>query len=429
MWLNKINYYGEFILYPVLIASLAAVTLWRSPPERLPIWLVAFISGVWLWTLVEYILHRYVLHHVPYIRQIHQAHHDEQEALVGTPVWIRLGSFAVFLILPLRVVADPTIAAGVTAGMMLGYFCFETMHHVLHHWRIEPGSYAYQLKRRHMLHHYFDNTGNFGVTNGLWDKLFGTDIKLRRSVIEPRSGTSFLDSILDRIEIIPSRLEVENDQLQQLLIQAGVDPRAHDVAHQLHQTMIGELHHRAKNMLAIVSAITTQSLRSAKDIDAASIAIADGLHAIGVAHDLLIQESWRGASCRTLVTNAIMAFRAKELKQFSVGGADVHLAAGPAVSLALIINELCTNAVKYGPLSVPTGRVLIDWFVDKGERFVLQWKERDGPPVSKPGQPSFGTRLIERGLPQQLAGEARLRFETTGLECEINVPLSSLQAR
>ena len=107
----------------------------------------------------------------------------------------------------------------------------------------------------------------------------------------------------------------------------------------------------------------------------------------------------------------------------------VDLAAGPAVSLALIIDELCTNVMKYGALSVPGGRVLIDWLVDKPERFIFRWKERDGAPVGEPSHRSFGTRLIERAPPEQLAGPSRLKFDASGLECEINVPLSSLQER
>ena len=181
MWPGKIAYYGEFIVYPALIAGLATVALWRTPPERSIVWLAAFMAGVWLWTLVEYILHRYVLHHMPYIKEMHQAHHDEQDALLGTSIWISLGSFAVFLVLPAWFAIGPTATAGLAAGMMLGYLCFEGVHHILHHWHIKPGTYAYRLKRRHMLHHHFDDGGNFGVTNGFWDMVFGTDVKVRGS--------------------------------------------------------------------------------------------------------------------------------------------------------------------------------------------------------------------------------------------------------
>ena len=155
MWRGKIAYYGEFIVYPTLIAVLAAAAFWQVSPGRSMVWLAAFVAGLLLWTLVEYVLHRYVLHHMPYIKEMHQAHHDEQEALLGTSIWISLGSFAIFLVLPAWFVIGPTATAGLTAGMMLGYVCFEGVHHILHHWRITPGTYAYRLKRRHLLHRHF----------------------------------------------------------------------------------------------------------------------------------------------------------------------------------------------------------------------------------------------------------------------------------
>lgn len=185
MWAGKIIYYGEFIFYAAVIAGLAAVALWQASPDRSVMWLAAFTAGIWLWTLVEYLLHRYVLHHVPHIKEMHQAHHDEQDALIGTPVWISFGSFAVFLVLPAWFFMGPTAAAGLTAGMMLGYVWFGGVHHVLHHWRIRPGTYVYGLKRRHMLHHHFDDAGNFGVTTGFWDVVFGTDVRVGGTV---RSG-------------------------------------------------------------------------------------------------------------------------------------------------------------------------------------------------------------------------------------------------
>ncbi len=178
---GKVGYYGEFVAYPVLIGSFAAAALWRVSPERSMVWMAAFISGVGLWTLVEYALHRYVLHHVPYIKEMHDAHHNEQKALVGTPIWLSLGLFVAFAFLPLRLFADPTVAAGITGGLMLGYLCFEGVHHIIHHWQINPGTYGYRLKRRHLLHHHFDDKGNFGVTTGFWDAVFRTDVRVRGS--------------------------------------------------------------------------------------------------------------------------------------------------------------------------------------------------------------------------------------------------------
>ena len=94
----------------------------------------------------------------------------------------------------------------------------------------------------------------------------------------------------------------------------------------------------------------------------------------------------------------------------------------------MVVHELSTNALKYGALSVPEGRISIVWAVDiKTERFKLEWRESNGPPVIEPKKKSFGSRFIEQALPGQLQGEARLIFEPSGLVCDVNIPISSLQ--
>lgn len=220
----------------------------------------------------------------------------------------------------------------------------------------------------------------------------------------------------------------ENDVLRDLLLKAGVQANAHVAAAKLQTVLIEELHHRVKNMLAIASAIAAQSLRDASSIDAAAKTIAERMSALGVSHDLLIQESWTGAGCRTLIENAIRAFQTKGFEQFTIEGNNVAVSSGPAVALSMIIHELSTNALKYGALSVAEGRVAITWSIDaENQRFHLEWRERGGPPVVEPTKKNFGSRFIQTALPGQLKGEARLLFESTGVVCDINIPLSSLQ--
>ncbi len=179
MRLGKGGYDSEFVVYPVLAAGMAVAALWNAP-DQIGVWLATFVGGAVLWTLVEYVLHRFVLHHVPFIKEMHDAHHSDQTALIGTPVWMSLGIFAVFVFLPLWFLTTPVVTAGLSAGLILGYFCYGGAHHIIHHWRVEPGSFGYKLKRRHLLHHHFDDNGNFGVTSGFWDVVFGTNINVRR---------------------------------------------------------------------------------------------------------------------------------------------------------------------------------------------------------------------------------------------------------
>jgi two-component sensor histidine kinase len=226
-------------------------------------------------------------------------------------------------------------------------------------------------------------------------------------------------------------IDNEPDYLRELLAKAGVDAQAHALAAKLQEAVIGELHHRVKNTLAIVSAITSQSLRTAQSFQEAEKTIDDRLRALAVAQDLLIRERWTGAGCRSLIESAVRAFQSTSMDQFEIVGDDLVISSGPALSLSMVIHELSTNATKYGALSVKEGRVSISWFVslDNPKRFIMHWKERDGPAVSEPSRKSFGSRLIEQALPGQLKGEARLRFDPGGLSCEVNIPLSVMQER
>lgn len=186
MRLGSAAYYLDFILYPLMIAGLAAFASWRASPLEIATALGAFALGLGIWSLVEYILHRFVLHRLPYVREMHDSHHDDQKALIGAPTWLSLAVFACLVYLPLQLAA-PLLAGGLTAGLMAGYVWYFSVHHVIHHGGFGHGAYAARLKRRHMLHHHFDDAGNFGVTSGVWDRLLGTDIEVPRTP-RARSG-------------------------------------------------------------------------------------------------------------------------------------------------------------------------------------------------------------------------------------------------
>ena len=180
MRLSATSYYSDYILYPTLATALTASALATTPIEKWGLWSLSFVAGAATWTFAEYQLHRWVLHHVPYVKDMHEAHHDDQKALIGTPSWLSLAIVLLLVLLPAILIAGFSYGAGFTAGIALGYFFYIIVHHGVHHWRLRPGSYMYKLKHRHALHHHFNDEGNYGVTTGFWDKVFGTDIKLGR---------------------------------------------------------------------------------------------------------------------------------------------------------------------------------------------------------------------------------------------------------
>jgi two-component sensor histidine kinase len=183
-----------------------------------------------------------------------------------------------------------------------------------------------------------------------------------------------------------------------------------------------------KNMLTTVQAITLQSLRSADSVEHARRAVQSRLLALSRVHDLLLRTNWSGARLPELLKVATEPFATSRNGQFLIQTADIEVDSDAALPLAMTLNELCTNAVKYGALSAPEGRVSIMTEVDDGEKnFRLTWAEQGGPAVQEPTRRSFGTRLIEKSFASHLRGDTRLRFEPTGVICEIHVPLAVLR--
>nr|WP_244622674.1 sensor histidine kinase [Microvirga brassicacearum] len=149
--------------------------------------------------------------------------------------------------------------------------------------------------------------------------------------------------------------------------------------------------------------------------------------ALARAHDVLTQEKWEGADLREIIAQAVAPFRAPENDRLHVRGPETRLSPRMALDLAMMLHELATNAVKYGALSNLTGEIDLTWRVDHEctqPHLNLRWAEKGGPRVEPPSRRSFGTRLIERILAQDLDGEARIAFVPTGVVCTIGVPMA-----
>ena len=188
------------------------------------------------------------------------------------------------------------------------------------------------------------------------------------------------------------------------------------------------MHHRIKNTLATVSAIASQSLRTATSIEHGQHAIEGRLVALGRAHDLLLQARWANADFANTIRGAIAPYDSEGAGRFSIAGPDIKITSGAVIALAMTLNELCTNTTKFGALSVPAGSVDIAWKIDEGmERLQLTWSEKNGPSVLAPSRQSFGTRLIG-SLGQQLKGQVKLAYDPTGFVYTLGVPMSSLVA-
>lgn len=250
-------------------------------------------------------------------------------------------------------------------------------------------------------------------------------------------NTEKQQSIIDENQPFQDALTTENDSLKLALEQAGIDANAllvqsgieaeeRDASDKLQHLIHAELHHRIKNMLATVGAITHQSLRTATSMSHASSAIDGRFAALARAHDLLTRVSWENATIDSTIRNAVEPFD-QGGGRFTIDGDDIRITSSSVIAFAMTLNELCTNTTKFGALSLPAGQVHICWSV-VGGRVLFKWAESGGPVVSEPTRKSFGTRMMT-SLGQQLKGKVSLDYKPSGFVYTLDVPLDSLMSK
>ena len=153
--MSRLAYYADFVTIPAMVALLVAFG---------NVSLVGVAAGIAAWTLIEYVLHRFLFHRLPVFREAHDLHHAKPSGRTGVTSWHSLGVFA-----GLAFIVPPDVLA----GLALGYLGYIGAHHAVHHWRVGPDHPLYGLKLRHALHHK-GVEANFGVVTTLWDRVFRT---------------------------------------------------------------------------------------------------------------------------------------------------------------------------------------------------------------------------------------------------------------
>jgi PAS domain S-box-containing protein len=208
------------------------------------------------------------------------------------------------------------------------------------------------------------------------------------------------------------------------------DVSAEKAAAERQRLLINELNHRVKNTLATVQALAGQSFKGA---DAALLGIFNArMAALSNAHNLLTEDNWQSASLRGVVERALAPHLQTTVdgNRFRLDGPDGRLHPKVAVSLAMALHELMTNAAKYGALSTPDGQISVEWALRRDEtgsqRLEMIWQERGGPGVTPPTRRGFGSRLIERQLPMEFDGQATITYEPEGVVCRLHIPLTAL---
>jgi len=194
--------------------------------------------------------------------------------------------------------------------------------------------------------------------------------------------------------------------------------------------LMAELDHRVKNILAVVSSVITQTLKTGGTIEVLRAEIEGRIQAISRAHALLTELGGVEGSLYELVATELRAYENRA--KVTMSGDDVVLSSNANLSMALAIHELATNSAKYGSLSTEEGHLDVTWRVtgnDEKPELEIVWLETDGPPVAPPSRRGFGTKLIELSLVRGLNAKVNREFLKTGVRCEISVPLSDSVGR
>lgn len=201
------------------------------------------------------------------------------------------------------------------------------------------------------------------------------------------------------------------------------DVTARRIAEEQRETLVAELDHRIKNVLAAVQSLAAQSARRASSLDSFLKTFSGRLKSMASAHALLTATRWRGAGMHNIATAELSGMAPGQTRWT---GPDVMLTPRAAGAMSLALHELAINAIKFGALSVDAGRVDVRWWRADHGGLELQWMESGGPPVSPPTRRGFGTTLLQKVTGRELGGDARIDYRREGLRVVLTANAQAL---
>lgn len=240
--------------------------------------------------------------------------------------------------------------------------------------------------------------------------------------------------VVDRVErwvSVRGRTFFENGRAVRILGTArDITERKHREQHV--RTLLRELVHRSKNLLAVVQAMARQTASGAQSLEEFQRKFYARLQALSMAHDVLVSQDWRGASMRELV-RAQLAYcmdvpKDDVAEHASIDGPNVMLKPEAAQNIGLALHELASNALSFGGLSRAEGSVTLKWRLED-ERLKIEWRESGGPSLATPPREGFGHKVVKRLVAQALDGEATLNFPPDGLVWTLSIPVSNVVSR
>jgi two-component sensor histidine kinase len=202
--------------------------------------------------------------------------------------------------------------------------------------------------------------------------------------------------------------------------------------HEAHLNFVmRELSHRSKNLLAVVQAMARQTMQHSGDFGDFEGRFMGRLHGLARSHDVLVRQDWAGAAIRDLVGAQLAPFMREDGASLDMAGPDLMLKPDAVQNLGFALFELATNAVKYGALASPKGKVQVRWELiaaedGGGPRVRFVWTETGGPPVKAPARKGFGTVVIERFMAAAFGGKVESAFRPDGFAWTLEIPAEHL---
>jgi two-component system CheB/CheR fusion protein len=233
------------------------------------------------------------------------------------------------------------------------------------------------------------------------------------------------ESIGHRTMVLNARKLVRGGDRAALILVAIEDITERRRGEQQREMLVAELNHRVKNMLATIQSLALHTLRRSGSLETFQQAFDNRLHALARIHDLLVKQEWNDIEIGELAKQVLDPYLRASADRIRLEGSKVALSPQSSMALALMLNELATNAAKYGALSKPEGHIDVTWRPvrqNNSGHIHLRWAEVGGPEVKAPDHRGFGTALIERAATHELRGEAKLAFREDGLRCDLTWP-------
>jgi two-component sensor histidine kinase len=245
------------------------------------------------------------------------------------------------------------------------------------------------------------------------DKPGGGDYSIEHRIVTPTGEQRW----------IAAHARVANDAAGEarLVVGTSLDITARKAAEERRALLMGELAHRAKNGIAILMAIVSQTARGQKTVEGFLEVIMARLQAMADSQDLVTESGGRPVALSDVIGQALKPFDPARVS-IDPAMAEVTLRGDMAIGAGLLLHEMATNAVKYGALSNSRGRVAVVLETAPDGRAAFSWRESGGPPSGKPSKPGFGTRLLQQVLRPQ-GGEVTFAFEPEGFHARVEFPL------